>query len=77
MKLILTIIGGLLGFFGIFYIDKLLINLLLDLIPKSSADWIPLIKLVLWFLAIVWTTYLAIIVGSIFATLTAFLVFKK
>lgn len=77
MKLIITILGGLLGFFGIFYLDGLIINFLLDLIPNSSADWIPLIKFILWFLAIIWTTYIAIIMGSIFATVTVFLVFKK
>jgi len=60
MKLLLSLILGILAFVGVFWLDSLLINYLVNLIPK---DWQEICEVLLWILAFLWTTTIAIILG--------------
>ena len=65
MKSVISIIVGILVFIGIFCIDGAIIKYILDLFPRSAADWLPLLKVILWICAIIWTTGLAIILSML------------
>lgn len=62
MKTLLALIFGILAFLGVFWLDSLLVNYLVSLIP---TDWQAFCSVLLWILAIVWTTGIAILVGII------------
>jgi len=60
MQLLLSLIFGILAFAGVFWLDSLLIDYLVNLIPE---DWQEICKVLLWILAFLWTTTIAIILG--------------
>lgn len=65
MKIIISIVAGLLTAWGIFYLDSLFINWI---ISDLTGNTYSLVKIGLWIIAIAWTTGLAILLGIIIGT---------
>jgi hypothetical protein len=73
MKTIISIIVGILGAIGVFYLDSLLINWILRQFPGSVSEWLGIIKIILWILAFAWTVGIAIVIGVFAGAITRFI----
>ena len=65
MKGLISLIAGVLTAFGVFYIDSLLINWIITILPKSAEEWYGIIRVVLWICAIGWTLGIAVVIGTL------------
>lgn len=65
MKGLISLIAGALTAFGVFYLDSLLINWIITIIPKSAEEWYGIIRVVLWICTIGWTLGIAVVIGTL------------
>ena len=65
MKVIISLVVGLITFLGVFYLDSLFINWIISELPKSAGEWFGIIKVVLWFFAFCWTIGIALVLATL------------
>jgi len=65
MRIIVSIIAGLLAAWGIFLLDSLFINWIISDLTGTTHS---LVRIGLWIVAIAWTTWLAILLGVMIGT---------
>lgn len=65
MKILISIIVGLLAFLFIFQLDVWFIDYIISIIPKSAEEWYGLIRVILWVFTFFITLSLATLIGAL------------
>jgi len=69
MKLIISFLIGVLIFCLGFYLDGLLINHIISVIPKGVEEWLGLLRVFLWVITFSITLSFSILCGALATTL--------
>jgi hypothetical protein len=75
MKIIISIIIGLIAAFGVFFLSGMLINWIVS--DFTSNDLKQTVKVILWVIGFFWITLIAVFVGWIMGNLIDILLDKR
>jgi hypothetical protein len=73
MKKVLSVVIVILTFIGFFFLDKLFVDWIVQSLPETMSQWIPLIKFVSWVTLLIITIFLTFIVSVFFTVITQIL----